>query len=228
MGHVPHLLVPQPWPEIALPISEHTERHLTRVLRRPEGSPLTYTDGSGTRGRGTYAPGRVVRGAEDRVAAVAPEIVLAVAPPRSIDRVRFLVEKAAEFGVTEVVWLATRHGEQRAPRHDKAQAWAVGALEQSRGAWLTRVAPDLATFADLSRRGESPGSHVVAAHPGGTPVRDYLGAHADVATMAVAVGPEGGFADDEIPSGIERVGLGDRVLRVETAAIAVAAVIRLG
>ena len=151
MGHVPHLLVPQPWPEIALPISEHTERHLTRVLRRPEGSPLTYTDGIGTRGRGTYAPGRVVRGAEDRVAAVAPEIVLAVAPPRSIDRVRFLVEKAAEFGVTEVVWLATRHGEQRAPRHDKAQAWAVGALEQSRGAWLTRVAPDLATLSPLTQ-----------------------------------------------------------------------------
>jgi RsmE family RNA methyltransferase len=46
--------------------------------------------------------------------------------------------------------------------------------------------------------------------------------------MVVAIGPEGGFADDEIPPGVLRVGLGERVLRVETAAIAVAAFLRLG
>ena len=41
----------------------------------------------------------------------------------------------------------------------------------------------------------------------------------------VAVGPEGGFAPDELPEDATPLGLGPRVLRTETAAIAVASIV---
>jgi 16S rRNA (uracil1498-N3)-methyltransferase len=47
----------------------------------------------------------------------------------------------------------------------------------------------------------------------------------------IAVGPEGGFADDEVAAAIaagwQSVDLGPRILRVETAAVALAAVVAL-
>jgi 16S rRNA (uracil1498-N3)-methyltransferase len=67
------------------------------------------------------------------------------------------------------------------------------------------------------------------AHPGGSSVRSVLPRAADFssATVLAAVGPEGGFSDEEIgaatSAGWTTVDLGPRILRVETAAIALAA-----
>ena len=47
---------------------------------------------------------------------------------------------------------------------------------------------------------------------------------ADKGEVIVAIGPEAGFAEEEIPADALRFGLGGRILRVETAAIVAAAV----
>jgi 16S rRNA (uracil1498-N3)-methyltransferase len=65
----------------------------------------------------------------------------------------------------------------------------------------------------------------MVAHPTGEP----LGSISHAAPLVVAIGPEGGFTDLEV-AGLESVGwrsvsLGPRILRIETAAIAVAAVV---
>jgi 16S rRNA (uracil1498-N3)-methyltransferase len=205
------------------------ERHLRKVLRRADGATVSYTDGDGTLGVGVYVDGRLNRGEETVATHPSPEIVVAVAPPRSIDRTRFLIEKAAELGVDEVRWLETRHGEGRPPRHAKAHAWAVGALEQSRGAWLTAVSgPDDQISPAALVGGGAPGhGAVLFAHPGAGPLRDTLAQLGSVPRVVIAVGPEGGFARDELPADATLVGLGEGVLRVETAAIAAVAAIRL-
>ena len=105
--------------------------------------------------------------------------------------------------------MTTRHGQARPPRRAKAEAWAVAALEQSRGAHLMRIGATLG-LEDLPRP-------LIVAHPGGAATRRPLEA------ATVAVGPEGGFAEDEIPPDTTRIGLGERILRVETAAIVAAA-----
>ena len=56
---------------------------------------------------------------------------------------------------------------------------------------------------------------VVVCHPGGSQL--------DTRPRTVVIGPEGGFADDEIPDDLARWDLGSSVLRVETAAIVAAA-----
>jgi 16S rRNA (uracil1498-N3)-methyltransferase len=203
MGHVPHLYLAPPWQDSAVELGDDHLHHLTRVLRLRDGDGVSYTDGAGVMGTGQYLAGRVERGEEHRVPRPRT-VTLAVAPPSPRDRLRFLVEKAAELGVARLLWTRTAHTEGRPPPDDKARAWVLAALEQSRGTWLM----ELGTIdpADLDP------ADLVVADPGGAP-EPPPGRH------TVLVGPEGGLASGEIPEGAARLSLGSAVLRVETAAI---------
>jgi 16S rRNA (uracil1498-N3)-methyltransferase len=222
VGHVPHVYVPPPWTDESIALSDTVRRHLRKVMRLDDGSPISYTDGRGRIGSGTFAGEEVTRGAEDIVASVRPSIVLAVAPPQATDRARFVVEKAAELAVSELRWLTTRFSGPRFPRREKAEAWAIGALEQSRGAHLMRIGTPL-DVAEYQTLGVDLALVADAAAPG------ILGAvaHLDPETVAIAIGPEGGFGAGEVPDGLLHVGLGDRVLRVETAAIVAVGALRI-
>lgn len=84
-------------------------------------------------------------------------------------------------------------------------------MEQSRRAWLMHVAPEPVP---------------VDALPGGTVFADQTGGRVQFAwAPCVAIGPEGGWAERELPDGAIVARLAGGVLRVETAAIAAAAVL---
>lgn len=205
MGHLPHLYLPGPYATPDLRVTRDQVDHLSRVLRVKEPAQVSYTDGLGLVGDGMFAGGQVRRRAE-RMVERPSRLVVAVAPPASRDRLRFLVEKLAEVGVERLVWLETQHGAAKVPRAEKQAAWAVSALEQSRGAWLMETSPELAGWDQL----EPP--LVVCARDGDSRVGSV---------RTVAIGPEGGWAEGEIPEA-PRLGLGPTVLRVETAAVAAA------
>lgn len=188
--------------------------HLLRVLRHDGTEAVTYTDGLGTVGSGTLSGPMIERGAESAVSPPPVRLTLAVAPPADRDRLRFLVEKAAELEVCRLVWLRTRFGNSRLPGFEKLNAWAQSGLEQSRGAWLMEVSPEMVDLTDL------PTSDLMVADVSGQP---FLAA---AQSLTVAVGPEGGWAEGEWPDAHARVGLGRTILRTETAAIVVAALCR--
>lgn len=210
-SHVPHLLVAPPWDGDVLSLSDGQAHHLHRVLRTEVGEPVSYTDGTGRRGVGILEPGSVRRGDEQLVPPPAPRLTLAVAPPRAAERARFLVEKVAELGVDRLVWLSFERGQGRPPRVDKAAAWAQGALEQSRGAWLMTIDGPV-TMDELE-------GTVWIADP------DGAGPAVVKEDLTVVVGPEGGIAPQETIAGSMMVSLGARVLRVETAAVVAAALV---
>ncbi len=205
--HVPHVVVGAPWEGRELGLSIQQWRHLTKVLRLKRGKPVSYTDGLGTVGDGHLSDHAVERG-EERTVTRPGELTVAVAPPANKDRQRFLVEKLAELGVARLLWLDTRHGSGRAANSAKVFSWVLAAAEQSRGAWLMETSPGLVGFGDL----EEP---VVVCQPdgGGLTTRP----------RTVVIGPEGGFAEDEIPPGLATWDLGPGILRVETAAVVAAA-----
>lgn len=213
MAHVPHLLLAGPWVGESIRVDPQASHHLIRVLRRIEGDEVSYTDGQGRLGRGTYTAGSVLRGSEHDVSRRGLPVI-AVPPPANRDRARILVEKLAELGVTELLWLQTEYGEGRPPVAAKSAAWCRSALEQSRSAWLLKVSDELVPISSL---------------PSGSVFADQTGARpASLAqTPCVAIGPEGGWAPGEIPSPAEMVSLADGVLRVETAAIAAAVLANL-
>jgi 16S rRNA (uracil1498-N3)-methyltransferase len=208
--HIPHLYVPRPWDGSRLGLEESQTRHLSKVLRVVPDAPLSYTDGEGTTGFGVWNGSSLERGEENEV--VRPSnLVMAVAPPASKDRLRFVVEKLGELGVQSLVWLRTSNGNTRVPSVGKQRQWAVSALEQSRGSWLMKVAEGIADWPSLP-------TPLVVCRPGGSDTVN--------SPSTVVVGPEGGLDDSEIPAQAGFFDLGPTILRVETAAVVAAAKFR--
>ena len=143
-----------------------------------------------------------------------PRVTLAVAPPHDAGRARFLVEKAAELGVAELRWVTTAATQGKPPQPARSSAWASAALEQSRGAHVTVISGPVPV-------GDVDGDAVVA-DPGAGAVDPEWWAGGDVTLL---IGPEGGLRPDEVARFTRRMGLGERVLRTETAAVVAAAVV---
>jgi 16S rRNA (uracil1498-N3)-methyltransferase len=200
------------------------ESHHLRVRRGEPGSPVRLVDGAGAVGIG-----RVVRQGKHTVAAIerveqqprGPAVTLAVGAGDR-DRFAVVVEKASEFGVTEVIPLETERtggvaGRVRPGSAARLERRALEGIKQSGAAWAPRVRePEpLALFAATP----PPGARWLGDPAGGAPP-----ALAPGDPITLAVGPEGGFTEAEratlLAAGFHPVRLGPHILRFETAAIA--------
>lgn len=123
-----------------------------------------------------------------------------------------IVEKLAELGVDEICWLKTRFGQAQPPDDSRSLAWAISALEQSRGVWLTELS-GIVGFNDLTEP-------ILVADPAGMAFKAT-----GETGYTLVIGPEGGFHPDEVPDNAVRISLSDRILRTETAAIVGAATV---
>jgi 16S rRNA (uracil1498-N3)-methyltransferase len=223
-----------------------TGSHLAKVLRARSGDELVVFNGDG---REFTALIETVRGSRvsaaigaartiDRESPFALTLVQCV--PRG-DRMDFIVQKATELGVGCIAPVLSQRSvvrldeAQAASKQAHWQAVAVSACEQCGRNRLPAVqAPrPLLDYLGATASGETAGLLRWVLEPErAAPASEIIGNHAaDAITGAViAIGPEGGFAPEELEafrlSAFARVGLGPRVLRTETAAIAAIAVLQ--
>jgi 16S rRNA (uracil1498-N3)-methyltransferase len=211
-------------------------RHLATVMRARAGDEVTLFDGSGAE---FTAQVRQIdkRGVTLAVVArheiareLACQLTLTVALPRG-ERQKWLVEKAAELGVTRLVPLATERGVAAAGEAAAARLrrQVIEASKQcGRNRFMEIAPPASAVPFFKSPLGDS---IRLLADPAGQPLAQLAPALTAADHWIVAVGPEGGFTDTERAAakaaGWQLVSLGPRILRVETAAIALAAWIAL-
>lgn len=204
-------------------------RHLSRVLRAKVGDAVRLFAGDGREW-----PGRIVRIGRDTVelatgAAVAdpprtgPALTLAVALPKG-ERQKWLVEKLTELGVERLVPLETTRGVAEATDAARArlERTVIEACKQCGRNRLLDIAPPR-SLADVLAAAPAD-ARILLADPRGEP----LDATPKTTAMIIGlVGPEGGFTAAEIAAadraGGRRIALGPHVLRVETAAVALAA-----
>lgn len=205
-------------------------RHLARVLRARVGDAVTLFDGMGR-----SWPARVTSIGRDEVELEAgslrtapppipPAVILAVALPKG-ERQKWLVEKLTELGVHRLVPLLTERGvaEATPAAVERLKRGVIEAAKQCGRDMVMEIAPP-ATVADvLAAAGE--GRVGFVADPAGDPL-DSLPWQTAPEVIGL-VGPEGGFTASELAAvataGWPPIGLADHVLRVETAAIAIAA-----
>jgi 16S rRNA (uracil1498-N3)-methyltransferase len=137
-----------------------------------------------------------------------------------------MVEKLTELGAARLLPLETTRGvaEATASAQARLERVVIEACKQCRRNTLMEIAAGRPLDRLLA---EVPaGACVVIADPGGRPL-DTANAPPATTAMIALVGPEGGFTDDELcmadRAGVIRISLGPHILRVETAAIALAA-----
>ena len=224
-------------------LADAEAHHLLHVLRAAPGMRVVLFDGTGAEFEAEVTACRrasvelAVLERRDVNRELRPPLVLGAPLPKG-DRTRWLVEKAVELGVTRLVPLVTEHSESSAGSRgqEKLDRYVIEASKQCGRNRLMEIGasvawedwlrlPDKETGADYKLA-----SRRWIADPSGRPI-----AAADLAdelpTFA-AVGPEGGLTEGElaaaVAAGWEVVGLGSRILRVETAVAALAALAGLG
>jgi len=211
-------------------VGAHAE-HLARVLRARVGQEFDISAGGRVRlGRiASVTPQRVEFDlAEDVPASAAAHIHLYLAVFK-FDRFEWAVEKATELGVARIVPVTARRTDSHlaaaaAKRVERWRRIAREAAEQSRRTSPPEIAEPVKLRAALAEAG---GTRIVLDESGqGTTLKDALASAAE--PVLLAVGPEGGWTDDELKqfgeSGWTSASLGSGILRAETAAIAALAI----
>jgi 16S rRNA (uracil1498-N3)-methyltransferase len=194
-------------------LGDDDQHHLGRVLRLRDGESVTASNGRGQWRACVWRDG-ALEVVGEVVASAPPSVRCAVAfTPVKGDRNEWAVQKLTEIGIDEVIILApTQHSVVRWSDADKQlrklRVVAREAAMQSRRVWL----PNIVGLAAL---------HEVCAGDGAA-VADPDGVALHAGVSLVVVGPEGGFAEDELPAGVPRVQLGDTILRAETATLVAA------
>ena len=144
--------------------------------------------------------------------------------PLKAARLDYMVQKAVEMGVSRLQPVLTRHSQVARVNTQRMRANAVEAAEQCGILSLPDIGEPM-TFGQLLAE-RDPGRMLVFCDEGAE-VTDPVAALAGLprAPLAVLVGPEGGFAEDERASllrqsNVVRLSLGPRILRADTAAVA--------
>ena len=197
--------------DIANPqISSEDRHHLQRVLRLRTGAPLVLGDGRGSWCDAIFADSPEMTSSVQFEEKPDPPLRLSVALPKG-ERADWLIQKATEIGIDELVVVAAERSVVRWPAGKAAKALerltriARAAGSQGRRALLAIVC--------------GAGDVAAAATPFGTAVPQPGGGPISPNYRNVMIGPEGGWTDEELACGAPSVGLGPQVLRVETAAL---------
>jgi 16S rRNA (uracil1498-N3)-methyltransferase len=214
-------------------IGEHAN-HLVRVLRARVGQDFDIATGATVRrGRVSFVGDARVDfdlGEEILTAGMA-EITLVLAIFK-FDRMEWAIEKCTELGVSRIIPAIARRTDAHlaaasAKRAERWQRIARQAAEQSR-----RVTPpEIAAPIKLAEALDLPATSriVLAESEDRTLLRDIMKPNAAEDGIVLAVGPEGGWTEDELQSfrqsGWTSASLGNTILRAETAAMAATAVV---
>lgn len=210
-------------------LSPDQAHYLRNVMRSKAGDTVLLFNGRDGEWRAEIAAlgkkgGNVTVGAQTRPFRASPDLWLVFAPVKRA-RIDFVAQKASELGVSGLWPVLTEYTNVARVNVDRLRANAVEAAEQCArvdvpdvfeprplrdllGAW---PADRRILLCDESRTGV-PLAETLTAQPAGVP-------------WAVLVGPEGGFSPAELDllhsqPGVVSVGLGDRLLRADTAAVA--------
>lgn len=237
------------WSDDYIVVRGEQSHHLRNVLRARAGDAFELIDGRGRWARAVVETLSIRDGVSCRIREqkMTPppdpaRLVLLQALVR-FERFEWILEKATELGVTRLVPVVTAHTEAKwrditSARLDRWEKILIESIKQSRRLHLPALA-DLSPFPEavseitgdckilLSEKPATPSlKSVLKAFQGS---RHNAPADGMRRGVVLAIGPEGGWDDEEIAlagqSGFQPASLGEGILRTETAAVASLAIL---
>lgn len=215
-------------------IDSEEQTHIVKVLRMREGEEIFVTDGKGNLAKGNLRlEGKRVSlevfEIKKDLPNFSPQLHIAIAPTKNIDRIEFFLEKATEMGISEITFLQTEQTERKNINIEKLRKQSIAASKQSLRFHFPKV-NDLTKFSDFIKDIEPEKTFV--AHCNENLERLELkmlrqAQHDSSGKITFLIGPEGDFSEKEIQllaeKGVKAVSLGSQRLRTETAGLFVAA-----
>ncbi len=201
-------------------------KHIIKVMRKQSGDKLFVTNGQGfifeteiTLGSDTKCTVAITKVTK----ADAPKyhLHLAVAPTKMTDRYEWFLEKATEFGISEITPLICDRSERKIIKIDRLEKIVQSAMKQSLQSYLPVLneAVPFSQFILENREGLRAIAHCEENHK-----QSFKDAVSGQTKITILIGPEGDFSDKEIELALKNnylaVSLGNTRLRTETAAIA--------
>lgn len=216
---------------IGLGIDE--SRHIRDVLRLAAGDEIMLFDGSGMDFKGRIKSVAKRETVVDIISELEPasaesplRLWLAVALLKS-DKFDLVVQKAVELGVSGLFPIVTRRTDIKLKGSDsRVGRWRKIALEATKQCGRSRLmtVAEPIGLESVCEKFDDFGTVLFFSERGGGSIGDQT-----VGSVLAISGPEGGWDDSEIAAakakGARVVTLGGRILRAETAAIAIAAII---
>jgi 16S rRNA (uracil1498-N3)-methyltransferase len=226
--HGPRLYVEAPLREGAnVPLGSAQTHYLGTVLRQRSGSRVLVFNGRDGEWSATLTLHKRATaldvGARTREQTPPADLHYVFAPLKAA-RLDYMIQKAVEMGVSRLQPVLTRHGRVARVNRQRMRANAIEAAEQCGILSL----PDIDAPVTLARLlAERDTGRLLVFCDEDSEVSNPAAALSDLprAPIAILVGPEGGFADDEreallkLPN-VVRISLGPRILRADTAAVA--------
>jgi 16S rRNA (uracil1498-N3)-methyltransferase len=219
---------------LAVSFDRAQANYLLNVLRLKPGDTLLLFNGrdgewqARLAGAGKRAPTAVI-GERMREQPRPSDLHFLFAPLKHA-RLDYLVQKAVEMGAARLQPVITRHTQVARVNLDRMRANVIEAAQQCGILTLPEVAEPatfkaavgqadrLLVFCDENAEVKDPVAALAAAARAGLP-------------LAVRIGPEGGFAEEERDAllkrpNVVRIALGPRILRADTAAVAALALVQ--
>jgi 16S rRNA (uracil1498-N3)-methyltransferase len=210
--------------------------HLTHVMRKKQGDIIRVVDGQGNAFdvvlneiEKRSASGEILKSYHNHNE---PPVLLTlgVGILKNPSKFDFLVEKVTEIGVHTIVPLVTARTISEHAKTDRWQKLSLAAMKQCGRSYLPRI-QTLTNLNDFLRQYDPSHLKLVAYEQEGgvTAIKQLL--NPSVRSVAVLIGPEGGFEEEEVVqcryAGYIPVYFGGRRFRTETAAIVAAAAVLL-
>jgi 16S rRNA (uracil1498-N3)-methyltransferase len=220
-----------------VPLDSVQAGHARNALRLEDGSEVEVFDDQGMVGIGKLvfvdAYQTLVRVAQIKVQNDGStfRLTIAAAVPKG-ERADWMIEKLSELGVHEFIPLDTARGVVKPEGKSKYERWlriATESAKQSRRTGVMRIGQLKGISALIQEVGSEQNikSFYLSTDPGAVPLAQQV--KEKLSSLLLLVGPEGGWTDEEIrlfeSHRIEGAKLTPTILRIETAAIAGAAVV---
>jgi 16S rRNA (uracil1498-N3)-methyltransferase len=235
MAHVPCVYIRGHLGPGPLLLEGEQAKRLSTVMRIREGDQFLAFNGDGREWQATAGPASK-QGLLATVAAITRQ---EPAPPLTVEawvglvrpnRFDWALEKLVEAGADIIRTLLTEHAARgegsSAARHERWDRIAIEAAEQCGRLHLAVVEPP-ARLDDLLARHRGA---LVVADRGGRPWPELAPLLPVEGSLALAIGPEGGFSEDELARakahGALVARLGPNILRTETAAVLAVGLVR--
>lgn len=217
--------------------------HIKNVLRMRTGEQFILCDGAGTdylcelsgsKERNLLATVLEERASETELPV---RLVLFQGLPKK-DKMELIIQKAVELGAAEIVPVVTKRtivkteGGKEEKKLSRWQAIAESAAKQSGRGVIPRIAP-ICTWKEALAQMENLEYNVVLYENarGMQPTAEFVRTASEKSSIGIFIGPEGGFAEEEVEAVVEKgaakLSLGKRILRTETAGLAMLSMLML-